>query len=354
MSNIKRNEYVALLLNFIQEHIDDFNNSKQYTRQWGSSTSLSYIPEQKDRDEPSYIANKAYYHDFVNRIFDAILYASDLVFETLGHISDLDGKTLQSFSENENSQFSKNSLISKLSTKIAIDLYRAYESLKKNEVFDETRSCFFIFDNCIEIMSSRKCTKCDDHLNLYINLDKGKICFELDNAKPCSLPKKPNNIKITLKAPSKKLVFLNSPSKFINIEREDKYEVSINSTLGCIKETKMYETYNIGFFFVGNTYLHAMKKENTILFANFDDSSAKDIKKFKDYEEKGSVCMDLWWYTVLDFDLYVELCAKNNVKPKDTDHIVVDIEGTTVKINHSLKAHSSYFNGTHSKITVTE
>lgn len=354
MSDMKRKEYITSLYNFIKQNIDDFNHSKQYTRQYGNRTSLSYIPEQKDRNDPSYIANKPYYSNFVNNIIDSILYSSDLVFETLGHISELDGKTLLSLKEDEKSYFSKKNIVHKLSTKIAIDLYRYYESLKKGEEFDEYRSFFFTFDNCIELISSDKCRKCNSYLNLYINLDKGKICFELDDVKPCSLPKPPNHIKVSLKVPSRKLVFLNNPSKFINIERDDKYEVSINSTLGCIKETELYQKHNIGFFYVGNTYLHAMKKGNTILFANYDDSDSKDRYKFKGHEEKGSVCMDLWWYTVLDFDLYVSLCAKNNIKPNNIEHIIVDIEGTTVDIKHSLKPHSSYFRGTHSKITVSD
>jgi hypothetical protein len=350
------NFYYEALHNFVNFHLDDFNQSKQYDSD-KAVPELTYIPVGEAKKDPAYLGNKTYYKDFIDLIIDNLFYASEPVFDLKGHYDNYDGKTLNSVEYKDDYIFNRAGLSRYLSTKVAIDSYKVYLSIKNNTILDKRSLFLFAFgSNLIELMSTQKCPKCSKYVSFYLNFKENKIQMIDDDSEACTYKdKKPTNVKVTITAPSKKLVFLNNPRKFFNKQREDRYEYSINSTAGCIKETEFYAAHNIGFFFVGNTMLDAFKKDKEILISNYDeeDEESSHFKKLMSYENVGSVCMDLWWYTLLDYDLYNTLCEANKVNPDDIEHVVIAIDGTTVDINHSLKAHSKgHYWGIHSKLKV--
>lgn len=345
--------YKSMLKSFVQDNFDLFQNAKTYDKNTESSDVFKYIPNSYDKDDPEFIGNSEFVSNLVEQFKYTFIKSSDIVFDIKGHQEISDNTKLSDWLETSNSYLIKEFNYN-LKFKIIIDLFSTYIHLLNNTDDLKFTSLFPFGKDNIELITSCNCSKCGTYFSAFINFESSKVEIVNKNSKECDFNKKtPSSIKVNLKAPSKKLVFLNNPRKFLNIKREDKYECSINSLLGVIKETEFYAEHNVGFFFVGNTGLHAFKKGNKILFANYDEESLTHQKKYADYTNYGYVCMDLWWYTVLDFDLYNKLCSENNVNPNDIDHIVVDIDGTDVSISHSHKAHTNGYNyGVHSKITI--
>lgn len=350
------NFYHETLHNFVNFHISDFNASKIYEKDV-AAPELTYIPDPQNKQDPTYIVNKPYYKDFINYLIDNIFYDSEPVFDLKGHLGNYDGKTLNYFEHKDDYLFSRDALVRNITTKVAIDAYKVYVAIKNKTIFNKNAFFLFLFgDDSIELTSTQSCSKCSKYTSTYLNFKENKIQTFETTDEPCAYKdKKQTNVKVNLSVPSKKLVFLNNPRKFFNQQRNDKHSVSINSTLGCVQETEFYASHNIGFFFVGNTMLDALKNGKDILIANFDedDEESEYAKKLENYENVGSVVMDLWWYTLLDYDLYMSLCSSKNVDPDSIDHVTIDIDGTNISVNHSLKAHSKgHFWGIHSKIKV--
>ncbi len=343
--------YQNLLTNFVKNNINIFKNAKKYEKSITPNSEVyCYIPENKEKEDPDFLGNTKVYKDFFNKFKEDYLINTDIEFDLKGHFEIKKGTKLGEYLKlTEN--YDVINFNRMLDLKITIDLFKEYLYLSGKE---QGRFFTLMWKNEIEYSSAITCEKCSEMFSSVINFETKKVEPMTDKVKECKFSEKtPSNVKVKIKAPSKKLVFLNDPRKFLKIERKDKYESSINSLLGAIKETEFYEAHNVGFFFVGNTGLHAFKRNNEILISNYDEDSEKDEKKYKEYMNCGYVCMDLWWYTILDFDLFNKLCEENKTDKESFDYVVIDIDGTELSITHSLKAHKEgYHYGVHSKIKI--
>lgn len=339
-------EHYSFFINeFYNSNIEMFNNLK-IVRKDDEIDAFSFIPENKNEYS---IVEDLKIINLTNQFIQKFLMDDSIVFELNNHLKNLNGKKLSDCIKEENSLTLR--LNQKLKLIISIDLLNLHIQKNYDPNINTHFKMFYRNTNVIELTSSN-CYDCEAYLNLYLDLDKKVITTVFDRFdynKPCVFKKSPSNIKVKLKVPSKKLVFLNDPRSFLELKREDK--ASINSLLGCIKETEMYAVNNVGFFFIGNSGPKILYQKNKILISSYDDSYPKDILKFKDYENKGYICADFWWYTVLDYDLYQELCSKNKVSPNSITHTVVDIEKEKCTITHKHKAHKNgHYNGVFSKI----
>ncbi len=343
--------YQNLLTNFVKNNINIFEKAKKYEESIiPDSEVYCYIPENKEKEDPDFLGNTKVYKDFFNKFKEDYLINTDIEFDLKGHFEVKKGTKLSEHLKLTNN-YDVRMFNKMLNYKITLDLFKEYLYLIGKE---QRRIFTLMWKNEIEYFSGSTCEKCCEMFSAVINFETKKVEPISNKIEECKFSKKiPSSVKVKIKAPSKKLVFLNDPRKFLKIERKDKYECSINSLLGAIKETEFYEAHNVGFFFVGNTGLHAFKRNNEILISNYDEDSEKDEKKYKEYMNYGYICMDLWWYTILDFDLFNNLCEEKNVSVDSLDYVVIDIEGTEVNITHSLKAHKKgYHYGVHSKIKV--
>ena len=333
-------KYKAILSDFLDNNTYFFENAKIFNPDKDSVS--KYIPAHTLKDSPDSILNSQPFKDLIQTFFEHFLMDESIVFDINGHIKDLHDKKLVDVLNTESYYFSKKELFHSLSFTILYDLFRLYSNKKENkEIFFS--SLFLSSDDSFKIIDSTKCNACNEHISLYLNLETKKISHYKE-IKKCPFSESiPNEIKVDLKVPSKKLVFLNDPRSFLSLEREDKYKISINSLLGCIKETEMYSEHNVGFFFIGNSMPAIMQKDGEIIFTHGYDEEDEDENgfnpKYSDYKLKGYVCADLWWYTLLDYDLFVSIYKKKSVDFNEIDHVVVDIESDKCTVYHSLKAH---------------
>lgn len=358
MSINMRNKYDQLLKTFVKDNFEILLASKKY-RQMNENkeSNLDYIPEHNKPAEPGYIRSTPQFNELVKTFVEEFLYIEGMVFNLKSHFPTLHGKLLTDLIDGtdgvDHSQryFSRKHLVDRFSLKILMDVFKAFIDVRDKET---KPTCYFVFsydDNIIELKSGSSCSTCDSYMYLEIDYTKNEVFVDEDIA-PCKLPKKPTKVNVSLKSPSGKLVFLNHPAKFFKQEREDRYDVSINSTLGCIEETKFYAKHNIGYFFIGNTTAYIMQKDGEILATLFDEDDDKQAAKYKDYKLRGDVCTGVWWYTVLDYDLYLSMCAEHNVDPASIEHTVVKTKALKYKVSHSLAAHTKgHHVGVYSKIT---
>lgn len=342
--------YIKLISSFYNENINLFNDLKIVRKLPDERVSaFSFIPEDKNEYN---IQNDNLIEIITNKFIDEFLIDDSTTFELNYHHKQLEGHKLSDLIKGD-SHFSFK-VRNRIKLNITIDILELHVFKNYDKEAFKYLKMFFKNTSIIELTEST-CQDCNSFTSIYIDLDKKiitTIIDKLDHLEACPIKKTPSNIKVNLKVPSKKLVFLNDPRSLIELHREDKHSVTINSILGIIKEVEMYAKKNIGYFFIGSFSPTIMFKKGEILIAHYDDYCSKDIKKFKDYEQKGSIPIELWWYSVMDYDLFLSLCLKNNISPNSIEHKVVDIQKEECNITHNHNTKKNKFVGsTYSKIT---
>ena len=358
MSINMRNKYDDLLKTFVNDNFEILLATKKYRQtNENKESNLDFIPEHNTTAEPGYIRYTPQFKELVETFVQEFLYIEGMVLNLKSHFSSIHGKLLTDLIDSTDgidhnqSYFSRKHLVKRFDLKILMDVFKAFIDVRNKETKPTSYFVFIYDDNIVELKSGTSCSTCDSYMHLEIDYTKNEV-FVDEDVKPCKLAKKPTRVKVSLKSPSGKLVFLNHPREFFKLERDDRYEVSINSTLGCIEETKFYAKHNIGYFFIGNTTAYIMQKEGEILATLFDEDDEKEAAKYKDYKLCGDVCTGVWWYTVLDHDLYLSMCAEHNVDPASIEHTVVKTKALKYKVSHSLAAHTKgHHRGVYSKIT---
>lgn len=355
----KQQEFDVFVKKFVADNWALFLAAHKYRNNsnTGRDSCINYIPERNQQTTPDYIGNSPIFTKFLDEFLDAFILIDDLVFNLNGHYSDLDNlKFVDIVNQSEKSNkhsiryFSRKNLTTRFSKRLLMDVFTAFIDMRDKTMKPIYYHLFAYDDNLLEIRDSTSCPKCDTYVAMMINYTTNTIISHLDT-EPCKLPKSTNRVSVSLKSPSGKLVFLNHPSEFFKLQREDKYDLSINTTLGCIAETKFYAKNNIGYFFIGNTVADILQKKGEILTLCYNDEDEKQVSKYKEYKNRGSVCTGVWWYTVLDYDLYIKLCEQHEVDPKSIEHTVVKTNSMQYKVSHSLAAHSNgHHVGVYSKI----
>lgn len=356
----KQQEFDTFLKKFVTDNWANISTGKKYRDLFsnGRDGGLNYMPDRNETPEPTYIGNSPQFKQLLNDFFDKFILIDGLSFELNGHFSAINGRTLVDVMDSAGKAknysgryFLRENLFRHFSQMLLSDIFTAF--IQERDQLEKTvyYRMFAYDDNLIEIKAGTSCPMCDEYVAIMINYETNTIVSHLE-AKPCKLPKSATRVSVTLKSPSGKLVFLNDPRAFFKEERDDQYETSINSTLGCIEETKFHAKHNIGYFFIGNTVADIFQKNGEILTLCYNDEDDKVVAKYKDYKQKGDICTGLWWYSVLDYDLYLKLCADHEVDPLSIKHTVVTTKALKYKVSHSLAAHlKGHHVGVYSKIT---
>lgn len=355
----KQQEYDTFINKFVSDNWDTLLKARKYRSSYKDREGpLDYTPDKNEKADANYIGISEQFSTFTDKFLNDYIFTDGLKFDLKGHFPDLHGRSLvdvMSSSDKAKSYsaryFFRENIAKVFSRKLIADIFQAFIYARDNSAQDIYYHMFAYDDNLIEIKTGTSCPTCDGYVAFMIDFETNTIISH-GESEPCKLPTSSNKVTVTLKSPSGKLVFLNDPSQFFKLERDNQYDVSINSTLGCIEETKFHAKHNIGYFFIGNTTAYIMQKEGEILATLFDDENDKQAAKYKDYKMRGDVCTGVWWYTVLDHDLYLKLCEEQQVDPASIEHTVVKTKALKYKVSHSLAAHKKgHHVGVYSKIT---
>lgn len=341
-------QYDALIKQFVTDNMSIFLASKLYKepKAGDSESSLDYLPEHNTMAEPDFIGGSPQFKTLVNTFIDRFVDRDDIIFNMQGHMPSVDGKNIAAVMATDD-RYDREMMLFEYDMKLQIDVFEAFLGVRDNRKIN-----YFTFayaKNKVEFQSSLRCPACNQYLSMIIDYDQMAV-VPLSKIKDCPLANVPTNIVVELNSPSGKLVFLNDPREFFKLKRENRYAISINSTLGCIQETQFYADHNIGHFFIGNCMPYIFQKDNEILFSSFNDESEDDA--FEDYDQLGYVCTGLWWYTILDYQLFLTLCAEQGVDPESIEYTIATTDKKTFKVDHDLTAHrEGDFNGVYSTIT---
>lgn len=349
-------EYNLFIQTFVDNHFDLLSTQRKYDVD--SDESSAYIPKYNETPDDNFIRNNPHFKLFVDAFIAKFIDLPELTLDLKGHFKKIDGKSISeaiTLSKPRNSEsyfiLSLEILHSMFSFKLLGDVFSAY--INKRDKINSPPRYFVVYGkkNTFHLGESMQCPSCSTLVTFIVDYDTKKVT-PFSQTHPCKLAIESRSVGVTIPCNSKKLVFLNSPRKFFPMTSNKQH--SLNSTLGCIEETKFYASHNIGYFFVGNTSVDIIQKDSKITALTFDDRDKKHIEKYKDYIQHGNIWCTLWWYTVLDYDLYLDLCAGTDVDPDSIEHIVVPIHGNKVNISHSLAAHrKGYHNGVFSQMKVS-
>jgi len=140
-------------------------------------------------------------------------------------------------------------------------------------------------------------------------------------------------VKVAINIPSGKLICANDlREEFPLSGRED---FNVNETVGIKQTIEAYAKVGMFHGFCGNScpglYLDGNKL--TIASLAYDDEKDEPIDDGSLGKEVGSICTDLWWYSVADYDEFIARGGKVD-KRWDT---VVDVEPGRYVLTHNLE-----------------
>lgn len=339
MTITMQDQYKDLLTRFVTDNLDVFKANRRYKEieEGREDTSLNYLPDNNQIADENFIGDSPQFKELLNTFMTSFIERDDIVFNLQGHFPDFDGRTMTDVMANVRFHDRANLIETcAFDMKLLIDLFNLFLSLSGSEKY---HSFMFSYGkNRLELHSTQACPSCSTYISMVIDYNTNTVCSLLK--KPdCLLKELPDTVEINLESPSGKLVFLNDPRRFLKVERDGRNSRSINSLLGCIEETQAYAAHNVGFFFIANSVPSIMQSHEKILFASYDEEDDHSIKQFEDYTNLGYVCADLWWYTVLDHQLYLDLCAAKGVEPESIEHTIAIIDKPKFKVVHDLTAH---------------
>ena len=342
--------YGDLLKQFVNNNMDNLLASRRYKdpKDGEEEHSLHYVPEHNQQSDPGFIRDTPQFEKLLDTFIATFINLDTITFQLQGHFPALNNHSVAYIIEHVHS-YNMDIIRFDVEFKILLDVFSAFLGIR-----DNIKINYFMFaynKNKIEFQSSRGCPSCNEHITMMIDYEQMAVVSFIK--KPdCPISTVPDNVVVELPSPSGKLVFLNDPRSFLHIERENRYKLSINSILGKLQETEAYAEKDVGFFFIGNCMPYIFQKDNEILFSSFNEESDEDIERFKDHQELGYVCTGLWWYSILDHQLFLDLCASKGINPDDIEHTVATTNKATFTVDHNMTAHKEgHHNGVYSTIT---
>lgn len=319
-------EHIKRYIQFTNDYVSKHASLLEYAIANPVKKAKSY-----EKGTPEHLVITQFYDEF----YEDFINLDGLRFDLKGHYDKYDGRLFKEVIEDDALYHdTKENIIKQYSYYLKIHLIKAYNNKDKN---NDDYVISFMTDHLERIIEDKQCDYCDSSISSYLDYELNKIVL-YPHLKECPRVKNGefNEVTINLKAPSKKLVFLNNPSDFISIDRPDQYTVGIGSVLGRMKESEAYAEQNVGYFSITNSACNIFKGEHEIIIAPFNDESEEYENLTKTHEYIGNIDTDLWWYTVLDYDLFIDLCKKTKTDIDDIEHVVVDIPQTHCSITHNL------------------
>lgn len=212
---------------------------------------------------------------------------------------------------------------------------------------------------------SRSCDSCGADLGMWTD---GKTLFAISDdesddmtvdafavanaaTSPCPHPDGVPVASFNLNVPSGKLVVANDLRPLFPC---DEPRDSINGSYGCYAMTMAYAQVGMAHGFVGNTspavYLKDSPRDGTRLWIGSFYVDGDDERR--DCDDDGfiaaaSICTDLWWYSIVDYDEFERRVAASplkRVKGLSTDEAVrlvggkvIDVERGLYRVEHDVK-----------------
>lgn len=154
----------------------------------------------------------------------------------------------------------------------------------------------------------------------------------------------------TLSVPSGKLVFANDLRSLVPEGDKDRY---VNYNIEIKKTTLDYAAVGMSHGFTGNSCPSVYKDGDTLVVGNnnYDEDDEDGVPPEEPIkgEKVGYVCTDLWWYSAMDYNLFMKL-TKEKTWPKERidaylKDFTVEVTPGEYEITHNLGSDGYYYAG---------
>lgn len=346
-------QYQSLLKNFVILHRKEIEALPVFG---DGGDQFDYMPDFATANQPGFDKSKDPLNNplikkIIQDVYDFIWGQHETTIQVNldGHFERLNGKTLYQINKENigwnNTPFTKANILYRISDIIFYEIInlvffsgKAYRMGLIN-LHDPNKIYGFGF------YSELQCPFCD--ANIAVQYDSETLAFQIvehrKKADSCPVAEfGPNKVyKFSISVPSKKLVFMNDIRALIDVKRRDKYNISINSLLGLKRDCEMNVEHNIAKFQVGNTCPTIYQHFDEVIIDPYNvgfpiDEETGDVIVLTSYEDKGSICTDLWAVYMTDYEQFLKYCKKNNADPKDFNPVIVEIEAYKVNVSYDF------------------
>jgi hypothetical protein len=152
-----------------------------------------------------------------------------------------------------------------------------------------------------------RCEICNEAMYLE-EVEPGK---KVTVTKSCPAPQGYPPFDITLDCPSGQMIFANDFRELV--EGDESFDV--NAILGTIKTIQGYEEKKMLHFLVGNSCPGVMQRGDSEICVSREYDEETDSRKTPEgFEEKYSVCTDLWWVSAMDYEYFKSQCKAKGIE----------------------------------------
>lgn len=346
-------QYQSLLKNFVILHRKEIEALPVFGN---GGDEFDYMPDFATANQPGFDKSKDPMNNplvkkLIQDVYDFIWgqHETTIRVNLDGHFERLDGKTLYQINQDNvgwnHIPFTKADIMRRISHSVFYEMIHI--AFFNNNIYRmgiiRPREPNKVSD--IGFYSDLKCPFCDK--NVYAEYDSETQSFQIPEhhrkSRLCPVAEfGPNKVyNFSINVPSKKLVFMNNIRPLIDVEREDEYTVSINSLLGLKRDCEMNVEHNIAKFQVGNTCPTIYQHFDEVIIDPYNvgfpiDEETGDIIVLTSYEDKGSICTDLWAVYMTDYEQFLKYCKKKKADPKDFDPVIVEIKSDKVNVSYDF------------------
>ena len=158
---------------------------------------------------------------------------------------------------------------------------------------------------------------------------------------PCKFPKGLPHTEWEINVPSGKLVIANDLRELFPIPSKEDFDV--NTSFGCRQTALAYAENGLGHAFIGNSSPGVYQcGDGTYKIANppsDQDWNGKAWVKIKpkpkfDGKRVASICTDLWWFSICDYNEFKLRCKRFNLKPEQFGIEIVKVKSGVWRFRH--------------------
>lgn len=165
---------------------------------------------------------------------------------------------------------------------------------------------------------SYDCPECSEQIALEFNGKHFRCC------NPCKYPKGMPPYDIFLNVPSGKMVVANDLREYFPVIGD----YSVNYAEGCKKTTEMYAAVGMAHAMVLSTCPSMYKVSDRKFVIGVGTERNRPVKGAR---QVASICTDLWWYSIVDYDQFV---ARAGREPQGTWEQIVKVEPGVYRFRH--------------------
>lgn len=189
----------------------------------------------------------------------------------------------------------------------------------------------------------QQCACCGERISYHLEGDtivptKDIACFDADAP-----------YIVEVQVPTGQLIMADYPAHGSKVIQQFDCDGDIGCAKGIADHVASYARGNVIHFFVGNSCPSVYTKDDEIYVGNPEYKETEDdeieVPLAEGAQDRGSICTDLWWTTIVDAEIYRQLAEKQGldnpeqivqeaIKDADCHHVVLNVKPGTYRCTY--------------------